>query len=144
MTRTARVLAVAAITLIGGGGALIYVGSRSHGQPPFEKHLPTRSTTSDAGFAVGRMHITGGPRPPSGKVHDRPLPGAVEVHRAGDPIHLVTMPIGTTGQFRIELAAGTYQLVGLPANSGIDSFRSQVFTIIAGRTTPVDLVDVAT
>jgi hypothetical protein len=144
MTRTARVLGVVAIALVVVGGALAYSGSRSHRRSRFEAHLPTASTIAEGGVVVGRMHISGGPRARNGAMPDEPLPGVVEVHHPRDPVVLLRVGVGVTGSFRIDLPIGDYQLVGRPANTGIDAFRSQDFRIDAAHTTAVDLVDVAT
>jgi hypothetical protein len=96
-----------------------------------------------AGFVVGEMHITSGERPQSGKEHDQPLPGVVEVHHPGETRVLTRVTVGGSGRFKIDLPAGNYVLVGRPANRGIDGMTSAMFAIDVGHTAHVDLLEVA-
>lgn len=97
-----------------------------------------------AGFAVGEMHITGGPPPRNAKQHDQPLPGIVEVHHPGEIRVLTRVTVGGSGRFNIDLPVGNYVLVGRPANRGIMSMKSAIFAIEVGRTSHVDLLELAT
>ncbi len=99
--------------------------------------------TGVAGFAAGRMHITGGLPHRNGQTPDEPLAGIVEVHHPGDPTVLTRVTVDRTGTFRIDLPAGNYELVGRPDNTGIMSMHSREFAIDGGRTASVDLVDIA-
>ena len=152
-----RVLIVFAVALVAAGGSLLYVGTRDAGHRQVE-HLPRLPTTTatvllpegtwtfgtgPAGVAVGRMHISGGPRLRNGAEPDSPVAGAVEVHHPGDPKVLLSVGVDTTGSFRIELPPGTYRLVARPTLR-ISPFQTHDFTIDAGHTTPVDLVAIAT
>ena len=156
MRRVLLVLAVAAIAV---SGTLIYLGARGHGTPTFEGHLTdlgTNPTTSvllpegtwtfgsgPAGFAVGGMYITGGPKRPKGAMPDNPLAGTVEVHHPGDSTVLEKVPVDATGRYRIDLPVGDYQLIGHAPSVG-EKIDSQGFTIRVGATTSVDLVALAT
>jgi hypothetical protein len=138
-----RVLvAVAVIVVVLAGGALAYFGTRDHKTARFEDHLPTRSTIAN-GLAVGRMHISGGPRMRNGKMPDSPVEGTVEVHHPGDPAVVASVGVDATGGFRIALPPGTYRLVARPALK-ISPFQTNNFAIRSGQTTPVDLVAIAT
>jgi hypothetical protein len=139
-TRTSRALGAVAVAVLVAGGALLYIGTRGHGQRQFVEHFGTPTTIPGGGFAVGRMHITGGPRPDD----DQQLQGVIFVYRDGDRSLVMQAGVDVTGSFRINLPVGTYQLVAHPDLTGIAPFRSQGFRIEAGRTTAVDLVDIAT
>jgi len=159
-----RALLVLAVVTTAVGGTLIYFGTRSLSKSGFERHLvdlgtsgrPTTSTSvllpegtwtfgsGPAGFAVGRMHITGGPPRRNGMLGDSPIPGTIEVlHRDGEARVLEKVTVGATGRFRLDLPAGNYRLVGRSPNVG-EEIDSQGFTINVGRTTAVDLVVQAT
>lgn len=129
-----------AVAFVVAGGALVYVGTRSHGRPEFVEHFGTATTIPGGGFAVGRMHVTGGPGPGP----DQQLQGEIFVYRDGDPRLVMQAGVDVTGSFRINLPVGVYELVAHPEPPGIAPFRSQGFRIEAGRTTKVDLVDIAT
>ena len=152
-----RALVVLAVAAVAAGGALIAFGMRDHTPPKFEAHLPrlpiTTSTvllpegtwtfgSGPAGFAVGRMHITGGPKTRRGAMPDNPLAGVVEVHSPGDATVLGRISVGATGTFRIDLPVGNYQLIG---RANVDEeIDSHAFSIRAGQATAIDLVVIAT
>jgi hypothetical protein len=154
-----RALLVAAVAVVAAGASLIYIGTRAKSHSQVE-HLPRFSTTTassvplpegtwtfgsgPAGFAVGRMHIKGGPRRPDGTTGDSPIAGTIAVHHAGDATVLEKVTVGPTGQFRIDLPGGDYQLTGRSPNVGNEEIDSRRFTISTGQTTPVDLVVIAT
>jgi hypothetical protein len=156
-----RALLVLTAVVLALGGTLVYFGTRGAARPKFEEHLVDRGTnststtsvllpegtwtfgTGPAGFAVGRMHITGGPARPNGAMPDSPIAGVVEIHHAGDNAVLERVTVGNSGRFRIDLPAGDYELIGHAPNIG-GEIDSAEFTISVGRTTPVDLVVSAT
>ena len=79
-----------------------------------------------------------------GTTLNQPLPGTVEVRPAvGSLAPIKTVTVDATGKFRISLAPGRYVLHGQPENTGIMAMNSKPFTISAGRTTSVDLVEYA-
>jgi anti-sigma factor RsiW len=121
---------------------VIIAAGCSGGKHSAAPSVPT--TVSTAGVATGRMFITGGPPIYGSPAHNSPLPGVVEVRRPFRATVLARVTVGKSGAFRIALPAGKYQLVGHPANAGIGSFSSREFSVIVGRTTAVDLVDLAT
>jgi hypothetical protein len=140
-----RALLIVAVVVIAAGGSLVYFGTRdghSHGQAEHLPRLPT-TTSGPVGFAVGRMHVAGGPTRRNGTAGDTAIAGTIAVHRAGDATVLEKITVGPTGRFRIDLPVGVYQLVGRSSNFG-DEIDSQSFTIRSGRTTSVDLVVIAT
>ncbi len=148
-----RALLVLAAVVVAVGGTLIYVGTRGHSRRQVER-LPHLATTTSsvllpegtwafgsgpAGFAVGRMYAIGGPKT-QGTMPDSPLSGIVELHRHGDKVALEKVTVDATGKFRLDLPVGDYYLVGRPA-SGSDPLRSEGFSISAGHSTAVDLVE---
>lgn len=147
-----RALLFAAV--VAAGGTLIYLGTRDHSHRQVE-HLPRLSTTTSsvllpegtwtfgsgpAGFVVGHMHAVGGPKTQRGTMPDSPLSGIVELHRQGDNAAVEKITVGATGRFRLDLPVGDYYLVGRPAG-GSDPLNSEGFSITAGHSTPVDLVE---
>jgi hypothetical protein len=137
-----RGLVVLAVAVVLAGGALAYFGTRGHKAAQRKEHLPTSSTIT-TGFAVGRMHISGGPKMLNGKEPDSPVAGEVEVHHPGDPAIVASAGVDVTGSFRIPLPPGTYRLVARPTLM-ISPFQTNNFTIRAGQNTAVDLVAIAT
>jgi hypothetical protein len=135
-------LAVAAL-LVFGGGALAYFGTRDHKTARFEEHLPTIPSLAGDGFAVGRMHVSGGPVRRNGETPDSPVAGEVAVRHPGNPTIVATVAVDVTGSFRIALPPGNYELVARPTNP-ISPFQTNNFSIRAGQTTSVDLVAIAT
>lgn len=131
------------VAFVVAGGALAYVGTRGHSQPKFFEHFGTPTTIPGGGFAVGRMHITGGPPQRNGRPHDQQLQGMIFVYHDGNPTLVTQTGVDVTGSFRLNLPVGTYRLVAHPGLTGIAPFRSQGFRIEAGHTTAVDLVDIA-
>ena len=103
----------------------------------------TSPNRASAGVAAGHMHITGGRPRKDGTTPDQPLPGTVEVRPAGSVAPIKTITVDATGKFRISLAPGRYALHGQPRNTGIMAMNSKPFTISAGGTTAVDLVEYA-
>jgi hypothetical protein len=137
-----RVLVAVAVVVVLAGGALAYFGTRDHKTARSEEHFPTSSTIA-TGFAVGRMHISGGPVRRNGHTADSPVEGTVEVHHPGAPAIVARVGVDVTGGFRIALPPGTYRLVARPTLK-ISPFQTNDFTIRSGQTTPVDLVASAT
>ena len=142
MKRRARILTMSAVALVVAGSTLVYVGTRGHSQAPFERHLSNRS--SSGGYAVGELHVVGGPARQHSVMPDSPLPGTIEAYHPGDPVDLYHLPIGANGRFRMQLAPGDYELVARPTNANIDPPNSQVVTIREGQTVHVDFVIQAT
>lgn len=143
MTRRARALGAVAVLLTLAGGALTYVGTQRHNKRPVVEHLGTSTTIPGGGFAVGRMHITGGPPQRNGRPHDQQLQGMIFVYHDGNPTLVTQTGVDVTGSFRVNLPVGTYEFVAHPSLTGIAPFRTGA-SIEAGHTTVVDLVDVAT
>jgi hypothetical protein len=138
-----RALIVLAVAVVVAGGALAYFGTREDKAVRPDEHLPTIPTIAGDGFAVGRMHVSGGPVRRKGETPDSPVEGAVEVHHPGDAAVVARVGVDITGAFRIALAPGNYRLVARPTNP-ISPFLSSGFSIRAGKTTAVDLVAIAT
>jgi hypothetical protein len=90
------------------------------------------------------MHLTGDPKRPNGEIPDQQLQGAVFAYRLGDSTPVMHAGVDVAGSFRINLRVGNYQLVAHPDLTGLAPFRSRAFSIEAGHTTAVDLVDIAT
>jgi hypothetical protein len=138
-----RGLVVLAIAVVAIGGALAYVGTRDHKTAQRKEHLPGAPSLAGDGFAVGRMHVSGGPVRLNGETPDSPVAGEVAVRHPRNPTIVATVGVDVTGSFRIALPPGNYELVARPTNP-ISPFNSDPFSIQAGRTTEVDLVAIAT
>jgi hypothetical protein len=137
MTRKTRMVLGFAVALVVVGGVLIYVGTRGHGRSGFEEHPP-------GGFAVGKLHVVGGPKQRNGSMLDGPLPGTVTAHHSGNPGPSYEAPIGADGLFRMQLPPGDYVLGARPTNVGIEAPDSQVVTIRDRQTAHVDFVILVT
>jgi hypothetical protein len=150
-----RVWVIVAAVAIAAGGTLLYFGVHGRKQANIEHPQRPSSTTKSsvllpegtwpfgsgpAGFVVGHMHAVGGPKTQRGTMPDSPVPGVVELHRQGDNTLLEKIAVGTTGRFRVDLPVGDYYFVGRPA-SGSDLLNSSGFSITAGHTTAVELVE---
>jgi hypothetical protein len=132
-----------AVVVVAAGVTLVYVGTRDHKIAQFEEHLPSIPSLAGDGFAVGRMHVSGGPVRPNGETPDSPVAGEVAVRHPGNPTIVATVVVDVTGSFRIALPPGDYELVARPTNP-ISPFNSDPFSIQAGRTIEVDLAAIAT
>jgi hypothetical protein len=86
---------------------------------------------------VGTLHAVGGPPPGA----DRPLPGEISAKRGSDG---TGVGVGADGEFSIQLASGTYTIVGRsPQYNGGNSDCFPVSgnpVTITGATTHVDVV----
>jgi hypothetical protein len=140
MSFARRLGAVATAAVVVGAG-LIYLGTHDHGSPKVEEHLiKVTSTVPDVGFAVGRMHIRGGPVLRNGQTPDEQLQGDVFIYHDDDPSLFEDTGVDVTGSFRVNLPPGANRFVAHPANPEIDSFQTHA-TIRSGTTTVVDLVE---
>jgi hypothetical protein len=89
-----------------------------------------------AGTVTGKLQIEGGPISTDGKLPGkRPTPGTVRFTSTRH--HRVTVHVGDSGTFSVQLPAGTYAACSLSSGSSGPCTRSRQVTVTARHTTEI-------
>lgn len=122
MRRLQAMTGVAAIVLVSGCAPALARTSAEH--------------SAAAGTVTGKLDIEGGPISTNGQLPGkRPTPGTVRF--TGTRHHRVTVRVGDSGTFSVQLPPGTYGACSLSAGMSGPCTRARQVTVTARHTTKI-------